>query len=102
MQPFDKILLETIDEIIQNVFDEEISRIIFNYLRKENSTENRIKIFSDVLPKLVGVGYTIVEDLILETLYSKFGSTLEHNTGNTFLDYIQDLERKQTKGVRNL
>jgi len=92
---FEESLLETINEIIQEIFDKDVSKTIFDYLNKESIIDAKIETFSEILPKIVGIGYTIIEDLILETLYSKYGIKLEQKEGNMFPDYVRALKDEQ-------
>lgn len=93
MMSFDDILSETIDEVVNNVFEKEIAKIVLKYLKK-NSSKNpnkRVRILADALPKVLGESSVIVEDLILETLYSKCGLELKWKRSYRFADYILDL-----------
>ena len=97
MQRFNDVLVETIDEIIRNVFEDEIAKIIFRYLKTGSPLDKKVQIFSDVLPKILGEGHIIIEDLILETLYSKYKLELKWKKDYSFTDYIMDLSKQVKK-----
>ncbi len=94
MQDLDEVLIGTIDEVVRNVFEDETAEIIFRYLKEpENKSEDRVRYFADSLPKIIGTGSIIIEDLILEALYSKLGLELVRRKGFEFLDYIAELRK---------
>jgi hypothetical protein len=96
-QNFDKIFEETIDEILRNVFEDQTSKIIMEYLEKNSAGKNtfdKANILSEVLPKILGVGSSIIEDLTVETLYTRYGETLEKRNNLAFADYIINLSKK--------
>jgi len=90
---FDDVFMETIKEVIDNIFDGETSEIIFGYLKESGSRhpDETAQVFANVLPKILGVGHVIIEDLIIETLYSKYGRKLQWKKGYGFKDYILEL-----------
>lgn len=98
MPSFNDTIMETIEEVMRDVLDDDKAEIIIQYLDKSSSKmlDERIEIFADALPKILDVGHIIIEDLILETLYSKYGLDLVRNSDHKFTDYIMEL-RKQTK-----
>ena len=97
MLSFDDTVMEIIEEIIRNVFEnDETAEVILQYLNKNDSKtlDERLQIFADALPKILDEGYVIIEDLILETLYSKYGlnSAFEKDK---FTDYIVELRKQK-------
>jgi len=99
MRSLNDVLIETIREVISNVFDDETSQIIFQYI-EENGLKNPdgiINVFTNVLPRILGSGYVIIEDLIVETLYSKYGRKLRWKRGYGLKDYINDLINSELK-----
>ena len=56
--------------------------------------DEKLRILEGVLPKILEEGYVIIEDLILETLYSKYGlnSVFEKDK---FTDYIIELRKQK-------
>ncbi len=93
MLSFDDILAETIDEVVKNVFEKDIAKIVLKYLKKNSSKKlnKRVRILADALPKILGESSVIIEDLILETLYSKCGLELKWKRNYRFADYVLDL-----------
>ena len=92
IQSFDCTLIKTINEIVVDVFDAEVAENILQYLQQSEQTYSRIRTFSDSLNKILGVGSTIIEDLILETLYSKYNSQFKWKKDYTFIDYVLELK----------
>jgi len=92
MLSFDDILAETIDEVVKNVFEKDIAKIVLKYLKKNSSKKlnKRVRILADALPKILGESSVIIEDLILETLYSKCGLELKWKRNYRFADYVLD------------
>jgi hypothetical protein len=100
MLSFEDTVNQTIKQIIRNVFeDEKVVESIFQYFQKASSNvmDENAQILTDVLPKILGSGAVIVEDLILETLYSKYNLDIVWKKDYRFADYLNEL-RKQTTG----
>ncbi len=102
MSTFDDVVMHTIDEVVRSVFEDEIAETIFRFSTEKSSgrVNDRVRAFADSLPKILGTGSVIIEDLILETLYSKLGLKLEWKKDYRFPDYITDL-KKQTEGEKD-
>jgi cystathionine beta-lyase family protein involved in aluminum resistance len=100
---FDDILVETIEDVLENIFDKQTAITILQFINEKNAIkiDARIQSFSDSLRKILGNGATIVEDLILENLYSKLGAELKWRKDYAFTDYIRVL-RKETRIQRQL
>jgi len=92
MLKLEKLILETVNEVIRNVFDDEIADMLLSYLNEYNhlSIDERLRLFDETLPKILGSGAVIIEDLILETLYSKIGIKLKRREKN-FVESVNDL-----------
>jgi hypothetical protein len=91
---FDVLFTETISEILRNVFEDETSKIIMDYLEKNSLEKNayeKAKALADILPKILGVGSAIIEDLAIETLHTKCGLVLERKKDFKFADYVANL-----------
>jgi hypothetical protein len=100
MLSFEDTVKQTITEIIRNVFeDEELVDSIFQYFQKASSIrmDENAQIMADALPKILGSGAVIIEDLILETLYLKYNLDIVRKKDYRFADYLIEL-RKQTTG----
>ena len=89
---FEDVLRGTINEVIRDVFEDETAGVILRNLKDMDSqnAEKNVELFSDALSKILGVGSVIIEDLILETLYLKYGLELKQkkNYGFTRLPAI--------------
>ena len=100
MLSFEDTVKQTIKEIIRNVFeDDEVVESIFQYFHKtrSNAMDENAQILTDTLPKILGSGSIIIEDLILETLYSKYNLDIVWKKDYHFADYLTDLRRQTTK-----
>jgi len=97
MKEFEKILLETIDESMAQVFGNTSTEVIYDYLKgnhklgKETIPEN-LEIFSSSLEKMFGFGAILLEKLVLKKFYTKLGLKYEEKEGYKFLDYIKELK----------
>jgi hypothetical protein len=99
MLSFEDTVKQTIKEIIRNVFeDDEVVESIFQYFTKTstNVINENAQIMTDTLPKILGSGSIIIEDLILETLYSKYNLDIVWKKDYHFADYLTDLKRQTT------
>ena len=100
MLSFDDTVKETIKDIIRNVFeDDEAVDSLLQYFQKASykAIDENIQIMTEALPKIIGSGSIIIEDLILETLYSKYDLDLVWKKDYRFADYLIEL-KKQTTG----
>jgi len=90
---FDDVFNETVDEVIKNVFEDKAAKSILGHFTASNSEEldEKVKFLTDSLPKILGAGFVIIEDLILETLYLKYGRDLKRRKGYGFRNYIMEL-----------
>ena len=102
MSTIDDVVIQTIYEIVRNIFEDDTAKTIFQYSRETGpeSTNERVKAFADSLPKILGAGSVIIEDLVLETLYSKFGLELEWRKNYRFTDYVVELKNRTEGGRR--
>jgi hypothetical protein len=95
----DDLLLETIGDILKQVFGENAAKTILRHMKKSSSLKweeipGRIEVFAESLQKILGQGAFIIEDLILETLYPKLEFEFEWKKGYRFSDYIEELRKK--------
>ena len=88
----ENLIIDTINEVIRNIFDDDIAKTLLSYLDENNSLtiDEKLKIFEESLPKILGSGAVIIEDLILETLYSKLGIKFEQKR-KSFTECITEL-----------
>jgi hypothetical protein len=98
---FDDILVKTIKEVLENVFDKNTALTLLQYTLLQYIGENdkgkfdtRVQCFSDSLHKILGNGATIIEDLILENLFSKLNVELKWRKDYAFVDYVHLLSKE--------
>ena len=93
MRRFNDILVETIDEVLRDTLEDEKAEIILKYFKGTSSkkVDEKLQFSADALPKILAAGSVIIEDLILETLYSKFQLELKRKKDYTFAEYIMEL-----------
>ncbi len=100
MLSFEDTVKQTIKEIIRNVFeDDEVVESLFQYFHKTSSNmmDENTQILTDALPKILGSGSVIIEDLILETLYSKYNLDIVWKKDYGFADYLIELRKQTTR-----
>jgi len=93
MQRLERLIMDTINEVIREVFNDDVAKILFDSFFEKNSSapfDKRLRAFEDSLPKILGSGAIIIEDLILETLYSRLGVKFEREE-KSFTDSIMEL-----------
>ena len=85
--------IDAVDEVVRNVFKDETAKVILKSLENPSSgtLPERLQIFTDALPKILGVGSVIIEDLILETLHSKLNLEFQWKKDYTFREYVMEL-----------
>jgi hypothetical protein len=90
---FGDVLIGTINEVIRDVFDDETAGVILKHLEDLDSqnAEKNVEIFSDALSDVLGVGSVIIEDLILENLYLKYGLELKQKKNYGFTNHVMNL-----------
>jgi hypothetical protein len=93
---FDDILFEIIEEVLKNIFEDHAAETILHYVNKnaEEKMDARIQFFANSLHQILGHGATIVEDLILETLYNRLHAELKWRKDYRFIDYIRVLQKE--------
>lgn len=96
MLRLEDLLLDAVDEVVRNVFDDETATIILGYLKDNSSKmlDERVRIFSQSLPRILGIGSVIIEDLVLETMYSKLGLEFEPKRDCDFEKYVLELKHR--------
>lgn len=99
VRSFDDLLLETIDEVLKEVFGDESAKIILQHVKKSGSLKweenpKSAEVFVDALRKILGAGSVPVENLILKSLYSKLELKFEKKEGYRFPDYAKELRSK--------
>lgn len=94
---FDNTLLTTINELLTEIFSEDSVREIYRtmekvYSLKKEEIPRRIQLFERSLKEIIGTGHSIIEDLLLENLYSKNGLNYVYKKEYELSDYIIELK----------
>lgn len=92
----DAKVLDTVKTVLIQIFEDESVKTIFRTLKERHGLEvkdipKRPQVFSQALLSLFGKGAMIIEDLILEKLYSDFKMALKWKESYKFSNYIEDL-----------
>lgn len=87
------IIITTIRKTLHNIFGRRVITSFNKALRAHSLRWDEIpynsRLFSEILTKIVGQGYVIIEDLILENLYGEIGLRYEFVEGYKFQDHIE-------------
>ena len=109
---FDKLFIEAVDEGL-DVLGESGRQMIFFHLEKSYSIKRheipkKPEAFAAGLEKIFGAGASVLEKLIVKSLYSKLGLKYEDKEELPFADYVNDVkeaddakEARQDKGRRS-
>ncbi len=89
-------VLDTIKTVLIQIFEDESMETTFKIIKERyglevNDIPKRPQVFSQALLSLFGEGAAIIEDLILEKLYSDFKMDLKWKDSYKFSNYIEDL-----------
>jgi len=94
----DDLLFSVVDKTMKQVFREEGSKVICDYL--ENNSHLKLEevcekpdVFSAGLERLLGSGASVIEKLILKNLCQRLRLEYEEKGGTGFSDYIKELNR---------
>lgn len=89
----DRIIITTIKKTLNDVFGRRFITSFNKALRAHSlrweEIPNNSRLFSELMTKMVGRGYIIIEDLILENLYGEVGLQYDYVEGYKFNDYIE-------------
>jgi len=104
-EEFKKLLLQTIDENLKQIFQETATHIIYqflesNYSLKREEIPEKLETFMEGLQEFFRSGAHMIEQTILKELYSNFGLRYKSREGYRFVDYIDDLENVY-QAIRN-
>jgi hypothetical protein len=99
-ESFEKVILQTIDNVLKKVLGEGVANIITIYAKKGDHSKweedpERVKALLDALRDLVGLSSRIVEHMILKNLYSLLELNFEEKANYDFFDYIRELRKRQ-------
>ncbi len=92
------VLFTAVDETLTYVFKEAGAEAIYDFLEKKcqlqrNEIPLRPGVFSKSLKMLLGSAAPVIESMIVENLYLKFGLEFEKKAGYEFVDYLVELRR---------
>jgi len=93
---FDKLFIEAVDEGL-DVLGESGRQMIFFHLEKSCSIKRheipkKPEAFAAGLEKIFGAGASVLEKLIVKSLYSKLGLKYEDKEKCPFADYVNDVK----------
>jgi len=99
MGMLDDLLLKAVDETLKQVFREEGTEVIYNFIENKCHLRRRkfaekTEDFSAGLERLLGSAASVIEKMILKDLYSKLELKLEEKDGYEFSDYIKELRER--------
>jgi len=93
---FDKLFIEAVDEGL-DVLGKSGRQMIFFHLEKSYSIKRheipkKPEAFAAGLEKIFGAGASVLEKLIVKSLYSKLGLKYEDKKERPFADYVNDVK----------
>jgi len=96
---FDKILLESIEDCLKQVFGESTGKAILAFLEKNQCFKReeiprRVEDFSTGLSQLMGRAAPVLKGLIVKFLCFKLGLEYDGKQELKFVDYIQALRNR--------
>jgi len=96
-EEFNKLLLQTIDENLKQIFRETATHIIYqflenNYSLKREKIPENLETFMEGLREFFRSGAHVIEQSILVELHMKLGLKYKSREGYGFMDYLDDLE----------
>lgn len=93
----EKTISRTAEQVMLNVFGRKAFESILRAMREryfadlEEISQNP-QAFSEALRRIVGAGSVIIEDLIIENLYTRVGLEFRWKKGYSFADYINEIK----------
>ena len=96
-EEFKKLLLQTIDENLKQIFRETATHFIYqflenNYSLKREEIPEKLETFMEGLQEFFRSGAHVIEQSILRELHVKLGLKYKSREGYRFIDFIDDLE----------
>ncbi|KPV63716.1 MAG: hypothetical protein AOA66_0672 [Candidatus Bathyarchaeota archaeon BA2] len=93
---FDKLFIEAVDEGL-TVLGESGRQMIFFHLEnsysiKKHKIPKKPEAFATGLEKIFGAGASVIEKLILKSLYSKLGLKYEDREERPFAEYVNEVK----------
>ncbi|KPV62988.1 MAG: hypothetical protein AOA66_1058 [Candidatus Bathyarchaeota archaeon BA2] len=101
---FEKLFIEAVDEGL-NVLGESGKQMIFFHLEKSCSIKKheipkKPEAFAEGLEKIFGAGASVLEKLIVKSLYSKLGLKCKEKSEYTFADYLNNVKNAKEDSKR--
>ena len=99
LEDWNSFFAETVDETLKQVFKEEGTKVIYDFLENHSSLKlgdvaNKPEVFSASLERLMVSAAQVIEQTILKKLYSRLGMKFEEKKGYNFSDYIRELREE--------
>jgi len=96
-EEFKKLLLQTIEENLKQIFRETATHIIYqflenNYSLKREEIPEKLETFMEGLQEFFRSGAHMIEQTILKEMHLNLGLKYKSREGYRFVDYIDDLE----------
>jgi len=93
-EEFEKLFMEAVDESLKSL-GESVRQMIFFHLEnsysiKRHDIPKKPEAFAEGLEKIFGKGASVLEKIIVKTLYSKLGLEFEDKKDFVFMDYLRD------------
>jgi hypothetical protein len=89
---FEKLFIEAVDEGLETLGESGKQMIFFhldkNYSVKRHEIPKKPEAFAKGLEKIFGAGASVLEKLIVKSLYSKLGLEYEDLESRLFIDYV--------------
>jgi len=95
----DELLLSVVDETLKQVFREAGAKVIYDYLGNKFHLERdeiaeKPEVFSVGLEELLVSAGPVIENMIINSLYSKLELKFAKKKGYAFSDYLKELREK--------
>jgi len=102
---FEELFLEAVDDGLKVLGESGKHMVFFNLERRRSVKMYEIpkkpEVFAVELEKIFGAGASVLQKLILQSLYSKLGLKYEEKGDYTFVDYLNDAKHAE-KNNRHL
>ena len=100
--------MEAVDEGLKSLGESSRHMIFFHlensYSLKRHEIPKKPEAFAEGLEKIFGVGASVIEKIIIKTLYSKLGLNYENHKDYTFIDHLKNFKniKEDRKNNENL
>ena len=103
---FEKLFIEAVDEGLETLGESGKHMIFFHldksYSIRKHEIPKKPEAFARGLQKIFGAGASVIEKLIVKSLYSKLGLECEFAENRPFADYVNGLrEANSAEGREN-